>query len=67
MTKAQTVRETLKSLKIKRTDVNVTVGSGSSKEMAIITIRKNGFYSSVKKLFGSDSMVHISCSNSLMN
>ena len=66
MTKAQEVRKQLKTLNVKRTDVNVTSGKGSSDGMAIITIRKEGFYSSVKKMFIDDSMVYISCSNDLM-
>lgn len=64
---AKEVRQILKQNLIKSTDVNVTSGTGSTRGMVIITIRKPNNYKIVKALFGNNDKIYISCSNSMMN
>ena len=65
--KAKETRELLKTKGLKRTDINVTTGKGSSGDMILLTIKTKGSYEVAKKLFGNDRNFHISCSNALMD
>ena len=67
MTNVKEIREALKANGLKRTDVNVTSGKGSSEGMAILTIRTKGSYKIAKMMFGDNDNIHISCSNALMD
>lgn len=65
--KAKEVRQILKQNLVKTTNVNVTSGTGSSKGMVIITIRKPNNYKLVKALFENNDKIYISCSTAMMN